>query len=36
MFPLPVHKCDPSNPKEYKSSPTPLPPHFSPPPGYGT
>ena len=32
----PVHRLAPSKPKEKRSSPTPLPPHFSPPPGYGT
>lgn len=30
---LPVHKFAPSKPYEYRSSPTPFPPHFSPPPG---
>ena len=32
----PVHRLAPSKPNEKRSSPTPLPPHFSPPPGYGT
>lgn len=29
----PDQRKQPSNPNEYKSSPTPFPPHFSPPPG---
>lgn len=36
VFLPPVHKNAPSKPNEYKSSPTPFPPHFFPPPGYGT
>lgn len=36
VFLPPVQRNAPSKPNEYKSSPTPLPPHFLPPPGYGT
>lgn len=33
QFFLPIQRLDPSKPYEYKSSPIPFPPHFSPPPG---